>query len=230
MAVQRSLGNWAFGGILDFRSNPGHLRTVPTRRFGSIEFLVARIGVYPGSFNPPTKAHLEIALAAVSQHSLKRLDFALSLSPLGKAEVEVPSFAHRLEVVEQSLLEHESLAVVVTEEQLISDIADGYDVVVMGADKWHQVNDPAWYNDDRQARDRAVDRLPTVALAPRPPHVIPAALQLPVSDDLLEISSSAARAGHTDQMTLAAAQFDAETGAWTNPAKYQLRHLPEDRG
>ena len=104
---------------------------------------MARIGVYPGSFNPPTKAHLEIALAAVSQHSLQRLDFALSVSPLGKAKVEVPSFAHRFEVIEQSLLDHERLAVVVTEAQLISDIADGYDIVVMGADKWHQVNDPA---------------------------------------------------------------------------------------
>lgn len=191
---------------------------------------MARIGVYPGSFNPPTRAHLEIALAAVSQHCLKRLDFALSLRPLGKAGVDVPSFAHRLEVVEQSLWDHESLAVVVTEEQLIADIADGYDVVVMGADKWRQVNDPRWYNDDTQARDRAVSRLPTVALAPRPPHVIPPELQLPVPDDLLEISSTAARAGHTDQMTLAAAQFDAETGAWTNPAKYQLRHPPEGRG
>ncbi len=182
---------------------------------------MARIGVYPGSFNPPTKAHLEIALAAVAQHSLGRLDFALSVSPLGKAKVEVPGFAHRLEVIEASLLDHESLAVVVTEAQLIPDIADGYDIVVMGADKWHQVNDPAWYNDDAEARDRAVNRLPTVALAPRPPHVVPAELRLPVSDDLVEISSTAARAGYTEWMTTAAAQFDAATGAWTNPARYQ---------
>ena len=189
---------------------------------------MARIGVYPGSFNPPTRAHLEIALAAVSQHCLKRLDFALSLSPLGKTTVEVPSFAHRLEVLEQSLWGHASLSVVVTEKQLIVDIADGYDVVVMGADKWHQVHDPWWYDDDKQARDTAVNRLPTVALAPRPPHVIPPELQLPVPDDLLEISSTAARAGHTDQMTPAAAQFDAETGAWTNPAKYRLRYAPEE--
>ena len=64
-------------------------------------------------------------------------------------------------------------------------------------------------------------RLPTVALAPRPPYVIPEELQLPVPDDLLEISSTAARAGHTGWMTVAAAQFDAETGAWTDPARYQ---------
>ncbi len=182
---------------------------------------MARIGVYPGSFNPPTKAHLEIAHAAVAEYSLQRLDFALSVSPLGKAEVEVPSFAHRIEVIEASLRSHQSLAVVVTEAQLITDIADGYDLVVMGADKWHQVNDPGWYNDDVRARDEAVSRLPTVALAPRPPHAIPAELRLPVAGDLLEISSTAARAGRTEWMTTAAAEFDAETGAWTDPARYQ---------
>lgn len=150
------------------------------------------------------------------------------MSPLGKAKVEVPSFAHRLEVIEQSLGSHESLGFVVTDAQLISEIADGYDIVVMGADKWHQVNDPAWYNGDTEARDRAVNRLPTVAIAPRPPHVIPPELQLPVSEDLLEISSTAARAGHTDQMTAAAAQFDTETGAWTDPARYQRWQVSEE--
>ncbi len=204
-----------------FGAIPAHVGAVLKHRFCNIGCLVARIGVYPGSFNPPTKAHLEIALAAVSQLSLQRLDFALSVSPLGKAKVEMPSFAHRFEVIEQSLLDHESLAVVVTEAQLISDIADGYDIVVMGADKWHQVNDPGWYNDDMGARDDAVSRLPTVALAPRPPYVIPLELRLPIPDDLVNISSTAARAGHTEWMTVAAAQFDAETGAWTDPARYQ---------
>ena len=186
---------------------------------------MAGIGVYPGSFNPPTKAHLEIAFAAVSQYSLQRLDFALSVSPLGKTKVEIPSFEHRLEVIEASLRNHQNLAVVVTEAQLITDIADGYDLVIMGADKWHQVNDPRWYNDDVGARDDAVSRLPTVALAPRPPYVIPPELRLPIPDDLVNISSTAARAGNTGWMTAAAAKFDAETGAWTDPARYQRRQV-----
>ena len=213
--ASKALWQHHFGAI------PAHVGAVLKHRFCNIGCLVARIGVYPGSFNPPTKAHLEIAGAAVAKYSLQRLDFALSVSPLGKAKVEVPSFEHRLEVIEESLCNHQNLAVVVTEAQLITDIADGYDIVVMGADKWHQVNDPGWYNNDVQARDRAVNRLPTVALAPRPPHVIPEELQLPVPDDLLEISSTAARAGQTEWMTVAAAQFDAETGAWTDPARYQ---------
>ena len=213
--ASKALWQHHFGAI------PAHVGAVLKHRFCNIGCLVARIGVYPGSFNPPTKAHLEIARAAVAQHSLQKLDFALSVSPLGKAKVEIPSFEHRFDVIEESLCNHQNLAVVVTEAQLISDIADGYDIVVMGADKWHQVNDPGWYNDDTEARDRAVSRLPTVALAPRPPHVIPAELRLPVPDDLVEISSTAARAGRAEWMTAAAAKFDAETGAWTDPARYQ---------
>ena len=188
---------------------------------------MARIGVYPGSFNPPTRAHLEIALATLAEYSLQRLDLAVSEIPLGKTSVEVPSFGHRLEVIEASLRGHQNLSVVVTEAQLIADIADGYDIVVMGADKWHQVNDPRWYNDDERARDEAVGRLPQVALAPRPPHLIPQELRLPVPEDLSEISSTAARTGNTGWMTAAAAQFDSETGAWTDPARYRRSLLTD---
>ena len=181
---------------------------------------MTRIGIYPGSFNPPTRAHLEIALAAVSSHGLHRVDFALSRSPLGKEDVQVPSFDHRLEVVARSIDHDDRLGVIVTEARLIVDIAEGYDVVVMGADKWAQVNDPVWYDGDRTARDAALSRLPTVALAPRPPHSIPDHLRLPVGDDLLGISSSAARDGRREWMTPAAREFDEATGAWTDPRRY----------
>ena len=113
------------------------------------------------------------------------------------------------------------LSVIVTEARLIVDIAEGYDVVVMGADKWVQVNDPAWYDHDVAARDDAVARLPTVALAPRPPHAIPDRHHLPIPDDILEVSSTAARDGRVDWMTEAAAAFDAATGAWTDPGRYR---------
>ena len=64
------------------------------------------------------------------------------------------------------------LRVVVIDARLIADIADGYDAVVMGADKWAQVVDPAWYGDDPTERDRALARLPRVAVAPRHGHPI----------------------------------------------------------
>lgn len=164
----------------------------------------SRIGVYPGSFNPPTRAHVEIALAARDTHGLIRVDLAISAVALGKDDVVRPTLAQRLDVIRASLDGIDGLGVVVTEAQLIADISRGYDVVVMGADKWTQVNDPAWYDDDHAARDAALARLPRLALAPRPPHEIPDEHRLPVADDLLEISSSAARAGRTDWMTDAA--------------------------
>lgn len=190
---------------------------------GIRDWLVAvnRIGVYPGSFNPPTRAHLEIALAARDVHRLHRVDLAVSSVALGKESVMVPRFDERLEVIRASVAGIDGIGVVVTEAQLIVDIAAEYHVVVMGADKWAQVNDPAWYDDDHEARDAAIARLPELALAPRAPHAVPAESRLPVPDDLLEISSSAARNGRTEWMTEAARSFDAATGAWTEPHRYR---------
>ncbi|MEZ5247466.1 MAG: hypothetical protein R2707_20425 [Acidimicrobiales bacterium] len=176
---------------------------------------MSRIGVYPGSFNPPTRAHLEIAVAARETHGLTRVDLAVSTVPLGKAAVDLPRFDDRLEVIRASIADVEGLELIVTEAQLVADIAVGYDVVVMGADKWAQVNDPAWYDHDPAERDAVVARLPRLALAPRPPHDIPDEYRLPVAEDLLEISSSAARAGRADWMTDAAREYHHRTGAWS---------------
>lgn len=184
---------------------------------------MARLGIYPGSFNPPTSAHVEIALAARSQHGLERVDFAISSTPLGKDEIAVPTFRHRHEVLERVADEHQGLGVVLTELQLIADIAAGYDVVIMGADKWTQVNDIGWYA-DAEARDDALARLPTLALVPRPPHSIPEESRLDVADDLLEVSSTAARAGRVEWMADAARRFDEATGAWSDPERYRRTH------
>jgi nicotinate-nucleotide adenylyltransferase len=182
---------------------------------------MTRTGVYPGSFDPPTRAHLEIALAARDAHGLSRVDLAVSAVPLGKEPTSVPRFEERVEVIRASIETHDGLGFVVTDARLIVDIADGYDVVVMGADKWAQVNDPSWYGGDIAARDEAIARLPDLAIAPRPPHHIPDRHRLPVADDLLEVSSTAARAGRTEWMTDAARAFDRATGAWTEPHRYR---------
>ena len=172
-----------------------------------------RVGVYPGSFNPPTIAHIEIALAARSVHGLDRVDLAVSLAALGKAEVLRPTFDERLSVIEASVAAVEGLGLIVTEHQLIADISAGYSVVVMGADKWHQVNDVRWYA-DAGARDAAIASLPGLALAPRTGFHVPDEHRLPVSADLLDISSSAVRAGRIEWMTAAARAHHEATGAW----------------
>ena len=174
-----------------------------------------RVGVYPGSFNPPTRAHLEIALTAREAHGLERVDLAVSAVALGKRAVTVPSFDERIAVITASISDVDGLGLIVTQAQFIADIAHGYDVVVMGADKWTQVNDPAWYGDDEATRDAVVARLPRLAIAPRPPHEIPDEHRLLVADDLLEVSSTGARAGRLEWMTEAARDHHRRTGAWT---------------
>ena len=185
-----------------------------------------RRGVYPGTFNPPTVAHLAVAVAARAQRGLHTVDLVLSRRPINKEHVEVPSFADRVAVLEAVSRRISWLQVKITEATLIVDIAEGYDVVIMGADKWEQVKDPRYYADD-VARDDAVRRLPEVALAPRPPVNIPIGMALHLPDHFGEVSSSAVRAGHAHWMLPEAAEFDRLTGAWSDTERY-LR-LPTGR-
>lgn len=160
---------------------------------------MARRGAYPGSFNPLTVAHLAIADAARAQHHLTRLDLVLSRVVLAKEDhPELAAVDVRVAAIEAATADRPWLCVVVTDAQLIVDIAEGYDLVVMGADKWAQVHDPAFYGGDPTARDRAVARLPAVAVAPRPPHPLPADRALDVPDWVGEVSATAVRAGRYD--------------------------------
>ena len=115
------------------------------------------IGCYPGSFNPPTVAHLAIAQAAVAAGGLTRLDLVISRVALGKEDLAVSTLAERIEVLEAVASTRPWLGIAITDAQLITDIARAYDAVVMGADKWRQVNDPAWYGQSNGA-ERRCDR------------------------------------------------------------------------
>ena len=154
-----------------------------------------RRGVYPGSFDPPTIAHVAIAEAAVRTAELDRLDLAISRSTLGKDPAAQRPLEVRLAVVERLTESRPWLGIVVTDAQLIADIAAGYDAVIMGADKWAQVRDPAWYGDDPAARDDALARLPRVLVAPRPGFTIVDAEVLELPEGLEHVSSTAARLG-----------------------------------
>jgi nicotinic acid mononucleotide adenylyltransferase len=152
-------------------------------------------GVYPGSFDPPTIAHVAIAEAAVRAGELTRLDLAISRVTLGKDAAAQAPLDRRRALVERLGASRPWLRVVVTDEQLVTDIAAGYDVVVMGADKWAQVRDPAWYDGSIAARDAALARLGRVLVAPRAGYAVVGAEVLAVPDHLAAVSSSAARAG-----------------------------------
>jgi nicotinic acid mononucleotide adenylyltransferase/predicted RNA-binding protein with PIN domain len=151
-----------------------------------------RTGVFPGTFDPPTIAHLAIAETALKWAQLDRLDFAISVVALGKEERG--DVERRVAALHHLIDSREDLGVEVTDAQLIADIAAGYDVVVMGADKWAQVNDPKWYSSEEE-RDAALARLPRVVVAPRTGHEAEGVELLDVDPAHRGVSSSRARNG-----------------------------------
>lgn len=179
-----------------------------------------RIGVYPGSFNPPTIAHLALSEAARVQRRLDRIVWSISRTALAKETVDHPIFEHRLEVLHDVAAGVEWLEVVVTDAQLLVDIADGFDLVIMGADKWAQINQPHWYG-SHTARDQAIAALPEIAVAPRPPHQVPASLLLRTDEAHHHVSSTNARAGETHLMLPPARSFAETSGAWLAPERYE---------
>jgi hypothetical protein len=183
---------------------------------------VVAVGAYPGTFNPPTVAHLAIAEAARRQGGLDRVDLLVSRLPLGKDPAQ-PPLQRRLAVLDAIAAARPWLGVRLTDQQLIADVAAGYDAVVLGADKWVQINDLVWYANDGAVRNATLARLPRLLLAPRPPHALPTnlppdALILTVDPDHGSVSSSEARAGRLEWMAPEAA-----AAGWWDPACHEQR-------
>jgi hypothetical protein len=159
-----------------------------------------RRGIYPGSFDPLTVAHLAIADAAHDQCGLDTLDMCLSRVALAK-DGHHHALDDRVGAIVAAGRARPWLGAIVTDVQLVADIAQGYDVVVMGADKWAQLHDVAFYEGSEAQRDAALARLPEVAIAPRPPAAVAAGAGVVVLDvpaDLAQISSTGVRAGRSE--------------------------------
>jgi hypothetical protein len=178
--------------------------------------MAVAVGCYPGSFNPPTIAHLAVAEAARRQAGLDRVDLVLSVAALGKSPADGPPVEHRRSVLQAVAATRPWLGVVVTEARLIADIAAGYDAVVLGADKWAQVLDPAWY-DSPSARDQALARLPRVLVAPRAGDRPGGVELLDMPAAIHSVSASAVRSGHPDAATWALPEAIA-SGLWAGRA------------
>jgi cytidyltransferase-like protein len=148
---------------------------------------------YPGTFDPPTVAHLAIAEAARRQCAVERVDLIVNREPLGKSRMR--SLETRVAMLQAVVARRLWLAVVVTDRVHLADIAEGYDVLVLGADKWAQVLDPSFYGSEA-VRDAAVARLPRLAVAPRHGLAVPDGC-VPLEVDLSHVSSTAARAGRS---------------------------------
>jgi hypothetical protein len=162
----------------------------------------ARIGVYPGSFDPLTVAHVAIADGAVAQLGLTRLDLVLSRRPLAKDHGGHAALDERIAAIEAIAADGRPwITARVTELQLLADVADGYEVCIVGADKWHQLVDVAFYDGSAMARDAAVARMPLVAVVPRDGSPLPedgAAVVLDVAREHRAVSSTAVRAGRDE--------------------------------
>ena len=160
-------------------------------------------GAYPGTFDPPTIGHLAIAEAAASQCGLERVDLIVNREPLGKSAIR--PLHRRVAMLEAVAASRPWLRVAITDKVHLADIADGYDVLVLGADKWSQVLDVAFY-DSPAARDDAVARLPRLAVAPRHDFAVPDGCVV-LDVDLPDVSSTAARAGRVELVVPEARPF-----------------------
>ena len=170
-----------------------------------------RRGVFPGSFNPLTVAHLEIAQRAKEEHDLDEVHLTVSRVALDKPSPPGPPFEERIAIIEDDAAEFDWLTVTTTDQQLIVDIADGYDVVIMGADKWEQVNDSSYYKSATD-RDDALARLPQVVVAARTGSHVPEELLLETDEQFHGVSSTQARAGNRDAMAPRASERWSESG------------------
>lgn len=172
------------------------------------------LAVFPGSFDPPTVAHVAIAEAAL-QH-VDEVRFVLSEVALGKKDAvgRTPVDVRR-QVLDAITAITGGLSVVVTPASLIADIAaeSAADAVIVGRDKWAQILDPAWYGGSVPARDAAVARLPLVLLVPRAGPEAAPAVPAPSGPEVVtlhiearhhDVSSTRARAGELGLIATAA--------------------------
>ena len=160
-------------------------------------------GAYPGTFDPPTIGHLAIAEAAALQCGLERVDLIVNREPLGKSAIR--PVHERVAMLEAVAATRPWLGVAITDNLHLADIAAGYDVLVLGADKWSQVLDVSFY-DSPAARDDAVARLPRLAVAPRHDFALPDHCVV-LDVDLPDVSSTAARAGRLELVVPEARPF-----------------------
>lgn len=123
-----------------------------------------RVGILPGSFNPPTLAHLELARAARRRFDLDHVVFSLSSVVVDKERVEGLIREDRLLLLSLATREHPWAAVAVINRGLYSDQVPAFEAsfggaadlwFIVGMDKVLQIFDPKYYDD----RDHALNAL-----------------------------------------------------------------------
>ena len=123
-----------------------------------------RVGILPGSFNPPTIAHTDLAGAARRRFELDCVLYSLSGVVVDKERVEGLCREDRLLLLALLARERPWLGVAVVNRGLYSEQAPGFRAslggnpdlrFIVGMDKVLQIFDPKYYDD----RERALDAL-----------------------------------------------------------------------
>lgn len=157
--------------------------------------------VFPGSFDPLTVAHLAIADAVHDHFDADPVELVISVMPLAKDRRRQRPISDRVDDIRRHGGTRPWLRASATEAQLLVEIADGADLLVVGADKWHQLHDPAFYGGSATRRDEAIAALPEVAVFPRAGVELPAELAgivLAIDPAIAEVSSTAVRQGRDE--------------------------------
>lgn len=155
--------------------------------------------VFPGSFNPLTVGHLAVADAAFHQLQLDEVCMVISRDPLAKQRDAQSPLDERLDAIRSASASRPWLRADETDHQLLVDIAQGYDFLIVGADKADQLSDPVFYGGSEVERDVALTRLPPLVVAPRPGGSLPEnAIVLDLPEWTGDVSSTAVRAGRIE--------------------------------
>ena len=151
---------------------------------------------YPGSFDPMTVAHIAIVEAVLALDDVDAVHLVLSVDPLGKPGAT--SLPDRIADALACTAHLNGVDVRATAQRLLADVAEGYDLLILGSDKWEQINDPSWYGSE-QGRADALARLPEVVIVPRVGAAVPPGIRtLEVDPSHAHVSSTAVRAGRDD--------------------------------
>ena len=135
-----------------------------------------RVGVLPGSFNPPTNAHRALAEAALTSAGLDAVLFLLSVRTVDKEQVTGLRLEDRLIALGRLIADRPNLAAVATNRGLYVDQAAALRrsllpppaeiVFLVGFDKIVQIFDPKYYQ-DRDAALRQLFAEARILVAPR---------------------------------------------------------------
>lgn len=122
----------------------------------------------------------------------------ISRDPLAKRGGEQAPVSERLAAIRDASASRPWLRAADTSHQLLADIAEGYDYLIVGADKAAQLLDPVFYGGSAE-RDAVLARLPALVVAPRPGGSVPGdATVLDLPEWVASVSSTAVRGGRLE--------------------------------